>query len=81
MYECSIGLHLTVRGYVLPFCSTLFVLNNTCEVKTKIGNSINGPITNDNAINGSDEKADTAIANEIGEFLAIVVNTRLTLSA
>ena len=46
-----------------------------------MGSSINGPITNDNAINGSERKADTAIANEIGEFLAIVVNARLTLSA
>ena len=57
------------------------VFKSICDVKTKIGNSINGPITKAKAIIGSAENAETAMANEIGEFLAIVVNVKLTLSA
>ncbi|WP_315166344.1 hypothetical protein [Metaclostridioides mangenotii] len=46
----------------------------------KIGNSINGPITNAKDITGRSGKVTVAIARDIGEFLAEVVNNNDILS-
>ncbi len=51
----------------------LLIFNNICETKAKTGNSIKGPMTNAKAMSGSFGNAVTAIANDIGEFLANIV--------
>ena len=48
---------------------------NRTEFIASIGNSINGPITNTKAITGCKGNVIVAIANEIGEFRADVVNS------
>jgi hypothetical protein len=45
-----------------------------------MGNSINGPITNTNAITGCNGKVMVAITKEMGEFRADVVKIRGILS-
>jgi hypothetical protein len=47
---------------------------NSTEFIASMGNSINGPITNTNDITGCKGNVIVAIANEIGEFRADVVN-------
>ena len=50
------------------------------DSNARTGNSISGPITNTREIRGWRGNVITAIANEIGEFLADVVKTNDTIS-
>ena len=53
---------------------------NMPDVKDKIGNSIKGPITSTNEINGRSGNVATAMASDKGEFLANVVKFNATIS-
>jgi len=53
-----------------------FIINNMCDINANAGNSIRGPIIRAKAMIGSSGKKATAIAREIGEFLAKVVRLR-----